>query len=57
MSLFSGTPKPEEVFTPRSSDVNRRSYIPRPDLEEELAEGLTESQHLIIFGESGNGKS
>ncbi|MGJ8546565.1 MAG: ATP-binding protein [Sulfitobacter sp.] len=57
MSLFSGTPKPEEVFTPRSSDVNRRSYVPRPELEEELAEGLTESQHLIIFGESGNGKS
>lgn len=57
MSLFSGAPKPEEVFTPRSSDVNRRSYIPRPELEEELAEGLNESQHLIIFGESGNGKS
>jgi hypothetical protein len=57
MSLFSGTPRPEEVFTPRSSDVNRRSYVPRPELEEELTEGLTESQHLIIFGESGNGKS
>jgi hypothetical protein len=57
MSLFSGTPKPDEVFTPRSADVNRRYYIPRPELEEELKEGLTESQHLIIFGESGNGKS
>ncbi|MDE4141096.1 MULTISPECIES: AAA family ATPase [Rhodobacterales] len=57
MSFFSGTPKPEEVFTPRSASVNPRLYITRPDLEEELAEGLLESQHLIIFGESGNGKS
>lgn len=57
MALFSGVPKPDEVFTPRSAEVNRRYYIPRPELEEELTEGLSESQHLIIFGESGNGKS
>ncbi|MBE1295818.1 AAA family ATPase [Phycobacter azelaicus] len=57
MSFFSGKPKPEEVFTPRSASVNSRLYIPRPDLEAELSDGLLESQHLIIFGESGNGKS
>lgn len=48
---------PEDVFTPRSAQVNPMLYVPRPDLEEELIDGLTESQHLIIFGESGNGKS
>ncbi|WP_083225533.1 AAA family ATPase [Neptunicoccus sediminis] len=57
MVLFSSKLKPDEVFTPRSADVNPNLYIPRPDLEEELIEGLSESQHLVIFGESGNGKS
>lgn len=57
MAIFSLGPKPDEVFTPRSANVNPKLYIPRPDLEEELAEGLSESQHLVIFGESGNGKS
>jgi hypothetical protein len=57
MALFSTPLKPEDVFTPRSANVNPRLYIPRPDLEEELADGLRESQHLVLFGESGNGKS
>lgn len=57
MAIFSSKPKPDDVFTPRSADVNPKLYIPRPDLEEELVEGLSESQHLVIFGESGNGKS
>lgn len=57
MSIFSSKPAPEDIFTPRSANVNSRLYIPRPDLEEELTEGLSESQHLVIFGESGNGKS
>jgi len=48
---------PGDVFTPRSANVNPRLYVPRPELEEELKDGLTESQHLVIFGESGNGKS
>lgn len=55
MALFSLNP--DDVFTPRSANVNPRLYVPRPDLEEELSDGLTESQHLVIFGESGNGKS
>jgi len=57
MAIFSSKLKPDDVFTPRSADVNPKLYIPRPDLEEELVEGLSESQHLVIFGESGNGKS
>jgi len=55
MNLFKLAP--EDVFTPRSAKVNTRLYVPRPDLEEELSDGLSESQHLVIFGESGNGKS
>lgn len=55
VSIFGN--RPEDVFTPRSANINPKLYIPRPDLEEELAEGLTESQHLVLFGESGNGKS
>lgn len=57
MSIFSSDIDPEKVFTPRAADVNPRLYIPRPELEEELVDGLKESQHLVIFGESGNGKS
>jgi archaellum biogenesis ATPase FlaH len=57
MSIFSPKLEPDNVFTPRSAEVNPKLYISRPDLEEELSEGLSESQHLVIFGESGNGKS
>jgi hypothetical protein len=57
MAIFSSVPKPDDVFTPRSANVNQKLYIPRPELEEDLIEGLSESQHLVIFGESGNGKS
>lgn len=57
MAIFSSKLKPDDVFTPRAADVNPKLYIPRPGLEEDLVEGLSESQHLVIFGESGNGKS
>jgi ABC-type molybdenum transport system ATPase subunit/photorepair protein PhrA len=32
-------------------------YIDRPDLEERLTQGIKASQHLVIHGESGSGKS
>lgn len=57
MSIFSPKLEPDNVFTPRSAEVNPKLYISRPELEEELTEGLSETQHLVIFGESGNGKS
>ena len=50
------TTSPDEVFTPRSAEVSSL-YIPRPELELELQEALSETQHIVIFGESGNGKS
>ena len=48
---------PRTVFTPRESKVNPVMYIPRPELEQELIEGLLGSKHLILHGESGSGKS
>jgi hypothetical protein len=49
--------KINEVFTPRSSTVNLKIYVPRHDLEQRLLRSLTGSMHSLLFGESGNGKS
>lgn len=49
--------EPEEVFTPRSPEVNTRMYIERPALEQALVNALKSTQHIIIHGESGTGKS
>lgn len=49
--------RPDDVFKPRSSEVNPTLYITRPELELELTEALTETHHILIHGESGNGKS
>lgn len=50
-------PKITEVFTPRSSEVNSSMYVARPFLEKLLKRGLNRNSHLLISGESGNGKS
>jgi hypothetical protein len=49
--------KPEQVFTPRASDVNESMYVNRPDLESALKKGLRSGMHLLIYGESGSGKT
>jgi len=49
--------KPEHVFTPRASDVNESMYVNRPDLESALKKGLRSGMHLLIYGESGSGKT
>lgn len=51
------SPAPQEVFTPRASDVNPKTYVDRSELEERLEDSISGSKHLIIHGESGNGKS
>lgn len=56
MSLF-GRHKVNEVFTPRRTDVNREVYVDRPDLEKELRRAIEGSQHPVVYGESGSGKS
>ena len=49
--------KPEDVFTPRSAEVNEDMYVDRSELEERLIELVTGSKHFVVHGESGNGKS
>lgn len=46
-----------QVFTPRSSTVNLKIYVPRHDLEQRLLRSIGGSMHSLLFGESGNGKS
>jgi len=48
---------PEEVFTPRSAEVNDEMYVPRHNLEEALRKSLRGNLHILIHGESGTGKS
>lgn len=49
--------KPENVFTPRSAEVNPDMYVSRPSLESALQLALRGNLHMIIHGESGSGKS
>lgn len=49
--------KPEDVFSPRASSVNPRSYISRPNLEVALKDSLRSPKHIVVHGESGTGKS
>lgn len=57
MSIFKARPKPEEVFTPRSHDLNQKTYAERPNLEKRLKRALLGQKYIIIYGESGNGKT
>jgi hypothetical protein len=49
--------KVNEVFTPRSSQVNLKTYVPRLSLERALLRSVQGTMHAVLFGESGNGKS
>lgn len=49
--------KVTDVFTPRRADVNHAMYVARPVHEKELRRAIDGSQHLLLYGESGNGKS
>lgn len=48
---------PNEVFTPRSHDINQRTYVERPILESRLKDALGGRKYVIVHGESGNGKT
>ena len=49
--------QPDDVFTPRSADVNDQMYVQRPDLELALRQALAGTKNIAISGESGNGKT
>lgn len=49
--------KIHEVFTPRRDDVNDLMYAHRPKHESSLARALSRNTHMLIYGDSGNGKS
>jgi len=49
--------RPEDVFTPRARVVNQSMYVHRPELERELKRAIRSGYHLVIFGDSGCGKS
>jgi hypothetical protein len=55
--IFRRRSEPHEVFTPRSPIVNEEMYVDRSELEYRLQTLLRETKHIIIHGESGNGKT
>lgn len=55
--MIFGRHKVNEVFTPRRTEVNRDVYVERPELEKELRRAIEGSQHPVVYGESGSGKS
>lgn len=57
MSTVLKRPKIKDVFTPRDRFVNTEMYIKRPELERSLIKAIDGHMHVMLFGESGNGKS
>lgn len=55
--IFRSRSTPKEVFTPRAAAVNPDMYVSRPSLEKRLGRAVDSTQHLIIFGDSGSGKT
>lgn len=49
--------KPEDVFTPRSPQINEGMYVDRPELERQIRNALSGQKNIILYGESGNGKT
>lgn len=46
-----------DVFTPRNPEVNESMYIHREKHERSFLRALDDGRHLILLGESGNGKT
>lgn len=49
--------RPDEVFTPKGKFVNPTMYQSRQHLEQKLNKALFKPRHIIVFGESGCGKT
>jgi AAA domain len=57
MSTKNFRPAVSDVFEPRRSEVNDQIYVHRPNLEKALIRAIAGSLHIVIYGESGSGKS
>jgi hypothetical protein len=55
--MSKGDKQPVDVFTPRRADVNPSMYIRRDALEQQFRRELSSYQHILLWGESGTGKS
>lgn len=55
--MFKRRFKPNEVFTPRRAEVNQDMYISRPALEKKFRRAVDGTQHIVVFGDSGSGKT
>jgi len=54
---MSKKPIPEDIFTPRKDIVDEDMYISRKELETSLIKAIRKPKHLILYGESGCGKT
>lgn len=50
-------PQPYEVFTPRFHEINPYTYVARSKHEVELRNALYRTQHVVLTGDSGAGKT
>lgn len=57
ISEFFRGKRPEDVFTPRSPVVNQSMYVDRPHYQTELRRAIRTGYNIIIYGDSGCGKS
>ncbi len=48
---------PETVFTPRQAEVSKTMYIHRPTLETAMKNAFKSTQHIVLHGGSGTGKT
>jgi len=48
---------PENIFTPRADIVDDEMYIKRLELETSLKKAIRKPKHIVLYGESGCGKT
>jgi len=49
--------KISEVFTPKKTEPNLNTYIPRKEIEDSIFDAIDTGLNVVICGESGSGKS
>lgn len=57
LNLFRNKRNPNDVFTPRASEVNPEMYVSRDLLEKRFKNAIEGGMHVFVYGISGAGKS